>query len=147
MYVAAARACVNAVVAASAGAALGVGTGASGFERLTISLSDSGAGAPSPSGALRLPSDAAGGGLSCSGMLDECALVPRGIGGKGELSEGRPSTSRRCACASSHSASYLVRCPPTKRPQTYLLAPLPPRISRAPHLPRRHHQSMLDPDL
>ena len=118
MYVAAARACANAVVAASACSALGAVTCASGFERLTSSLSDSGAGAPSPSGALRFPSDVAGGGLSCGGgIFDDCVLVPRGIGGKGDLSEERPSTSRRFACASSHSASYLVK-PPAKEEAT-----------------------------
>ena len=52
-----------------------------------------------------------------------------------------------CAWASSHSASYLVGCLPTKGPQTYLLALLPPRILGAPHQPRRGRQSTLDPDL
>jgi hypothetical protein len=79
MYAAAARACANAVATTSACGAFEVGTGASGFERLTGSPSDSGAGAPSSSGALRLPSDTAGGRVSCGGMLDEGTLVPRGI--------------------------------------------------------------------
>jgi hypothetical protein len=80
LYAAAARACANAVAAASACGAFEVGTGASGFERLTSSPSDSGAGAPSSLRALRLPSDAAGGRVYCGGMLDKGALVPHGIG-------------------------------------------------------------------
>ena len=58
-YVAAARACTNAVAVASACGTFEVGTDASGLERLTRLPSESGAGASSSSGALRLPSDAA----------------------------------------------------------------------------------------
>jgi hypothetical protein len=138
----------NAVATASACGAFEVGTGASGFERLTGSPSDSGAGALSPSGVLRLPSDTAGGRVSCGGMLDEGTLVPRGIGDIGNLSERRPSTSRKCACASSHSArglvSYMLKFA-NEEAATYLLALLP-HILGVPHQPRQDRISTLGPE-
>ena len=82
-------------------------------------------------------------------MLNEGALVPRGIRDIGNLSERRPNTSRNCACASFHSArglvSYMLKFA-DEETVTYLLALLPPHILGAPHQPRQDRQSTLEPD-